>query len=165
MARKISEATPVVALAGGHKLPVLRTDGSNAVAEIPASGLATNDALATKASLSGAQTFEGAQRSSVTDVVSASNQTALNFALNNDFSTTLTENTTLANPTNLVVGQKGRILITQGATARTVAYGSYFKFPGGTIPAVSTTAGATDVLFYDVISATKIAATLVKAFA
>lgn len=156
MGRKISEATPVVELAGGHKLPVLRTDGSNAVAEIPAGGLAK---------LQGTQTFEGAQRGAVTDVTSASNQTALDFSLNNNFATTLTENTTLANPTNMDIGQKGRITITQGATARTVAYGSYFKFPGGTIPAVSTTAGATDILFYDVISATKIAATLVKAFA
>ena len=156
MGRKISEATPVVELAAGHKLPVLRGDGSNGVAEIPAGGLAK---------LQGAQTFSGAQRGAVTVVSSVSNQTALDFSLNNDFATTLTENTTLANPSNMDIGQKGRIIITQGETARTVAYGSYFKFPTGTVPTVSPTVGVTDILFYDVISATRIAATLVKAFA
>ena len=122
-------------------------------------------ALAAKADLVGAQTFSGGQRSSSTAVSSASASTALDFALNNDFTTTLTENTTLANPTNLVVGQKGRITITQAAAAKTVAYGSYFKFAGGTIPSVSTGSGAIDILFYDVIAGDKIAATLVKAFA
>ena len=152
---KISELPGSGGLLAGDFIPVVRA-GANAKATVPTGGLA---------GLSGPQTFSGAQRSSTTAVVSAANQTALDFSSNNDFSTTLSENTTLANPSNLVVGQKGRITITQGATARTVAYGSYFKFPGGTVPAVSTKAGAVDVLFYDVISATQIAANLVKGFA
>jgi hypothetical protein len=90
---------------------------------------------------------------------------AVNFALNNDFSHTLSENTTIDNPSNIVVGQKGRIMITQDSTPRTVAYGSYFKFPAGVVPTVSTGSGALDVLYYDVLSATVIAANLVKGFA
>lgn len=122
--------------------------------------------LEAKADLSAAQTFEGAQRSSTTVLTSASASVAIDMALNNDFSLTMTENTTLANPTNLVAGQKGRIVITQDAgTARTMAFGSYWTFAGGTDPTLSTDLGATDVLFYDVLSETKIAANLVKAFA
>ena len=72
----------------------------------------------------------------------------------------------MANPTNLVAGQKGRIVITQDAgTARTMAFGSYWKFAGGTDPVLSTGLGAVDILFYDVISSTEVVANLVKAFA
>lgn len=156
MGTKLSEVTPVVDLAAGDGMPILRAGGSNALGKVPAGGFAK---------LQGAQSFSGAQRSSSTVLTSASSSTAIDLSLNNDFTTTLSENTTFANPTNMVAGQKGRITITQGATVRTVAYGSYFKFPGGTVPAVTATAGATDVLFYDVISATKIVANLVKGFA
>lgn len=118
-----------------------------------------------KANLEGAQTFSGAQRTSTTTLTSVSASVAVDMSLNNDFALTTTENTTLANPTNAVAGQKGRIVITQGATARTMAFGSYYKFPGGTDPALTTTAGAIDVLFYEVKSSTEILCNLVKAFA
>ncbi|MDD3030324.1 MAG: hypothetical protein PHS57_08660 [Alphaproteobacteria bacterium] len=156
MGRKISEATPVVPLAGGHKLPILRTDGSNAVGEVPAGGFAKRE---------GEQQFSGAQRNSVSTLTSVSNSTAVDLSLNNDFTMVMQENTTLANPTNIVPGQKGRIAILQGDTARTMGFGSYWKFAGGTVPTLSTTANATDILFYDVISDTQIAASLVKGFA
>jgi hypothetical protein len=77
----------------------------------------------------------------------------------------LTENTTFSNPTNVVAGQAGRIAITQGASSYTVAYGSYFLFPGGVTPTISTAAGALDVLYYDVIDSTHIACNIVQAFA
>ncbi|MFH1158911.1 MAG: hypothetical protein V1721_08585 [Pseudomonadota bacterium] len=118
------------------------------------------------AAIGAAQTFSGGQRTNATALTSSAASIAVNLALNNDFTHTLTENTTLANPTNIVVGQKGRIFLTQDAvTPRTLAYGSFYKFPGGTIPALSTTVNAVDVLYYDVLSATQIACNLVKGFA
>jgi hypothetical protein len=84
------------------------------------------------------------------------------FALANNFSVTLGGNRTLANPTNLTAGQSGVIVITQDGTgSRTLAYGSNFKFPGGTAPTLTTTAAAVDVLAYYVESASRITARLV----
>jgi len=84
------------------------------------------------------------------------------FAAANNFSVTLGGNRTLANPTNLVAGQSGVIVITQDGTgSRTLAYGSYFKFSSGTAPTLTTTASAVDVLAYYVESSTRITAKLV----
>ena len=75
----------------------------------------------------------------------------------NNFSVTLAGNRTLANPTNITAGQSGSIFITQDGTgSRTLAYGSYFKFVGGTAPVLSTTAAAVDRLDYVVKSSTAI---------
>jgi hypothetical protein len=82
-----------------------------------------------------------------------------NFSSGNNFSLTLGGNRTLANPTNLLAGQSGTIVITQDATGgRTLAYDSYWKYPGGAanIPALTTTGSATDVLGYYVESTTRI---------
>jgi hypothetical protein len=74
-----------------------------------------------------------------------------------DFTVTLGGNRTLSNPTNTKVGQRGRIRVVQDGTgSRTLAYGSNYEFAGGTAPTLTTTAGAEDVLYYDVISATRI---------
>jgi hypothetical protein len=85
------------------------------------------------------------------------------FSLANNYSVTLGGNRTLANPTNLTAGQSGAIVITQDGTgSRTLAYGSYWKFPGGTAPTLTTTASAVDVLVYYVESATRITARLLS---
>lgn len=125
---------------------------------------AARTALETSA-LAVAQTFSGGQRTAASVLTSTSNSTAIDLSLNNDFTATLTENTTFANPSNITIGQKGRIAITQASSAKTVAYGSYFKFPSGTVPTVSTGNGARDNLYYDVVSATEIDCNLVKGFA
>lgn len=79
------------------------------------------------------------------------------FAVRNNFSVTLAGNRTLTNPNNPAVGQSGIIYITQDGTgSRTLAYGSYWKFPGGTAPTLTTTAAAVDALVYTVRSATSI---------
>jgi len=85
------------------------------------------------------------------------------FNTANNYSVTLGGNRTLANPTNLTAGQSGAIVITQDGTgSRTLAYGSYWKFPGGTAPTLTTTASAVDVLVYYVESATRITARLLS---
>lgn len=76
---------------------------------------------------------------------------------------TLAGNRTLGNPTNTVNGRTGLIEIKQDGTgSRTLAYGSSWKFNNGVAPTLTTTAGARDLLFYQVISSTVIYATLVK---
>jgi len=78
-----------------------------------------------------------------------------------DFILTLNGNRTLANPTNTKVGQKGRLIIQQDATgSRTLTWGSNFKFANATPPTLSTTANATDVLYYDIRSSSYIIITL-----
>lgn len=65
----------------------------------------------------------------------------------NNFRVTLGGNRTLANPTNLIDGQVFNIRIKQDATgSRTLAYGSKYKFPGGSAPALSTAANALDFM-------------------
>lgn len=80
---------------------------------------------------------------------------------------TLGGNRTLANPTNLVAGDVLNLRIVQDGTgSRTLAYGSKWKFPGGTVPVLSTAAGAVDFLSaqYDATADT-LFAVLNKAFA
>lgn len=81
------------------------------------------------------------------------------------FSVTLAGNRTLANPSNQVAGQSGRILVKQDATgSRTLGYGTAWKFAGGT-PTLSTAANAVDMIVYDVQASGEIYATLAKGFA
>lgn len=80
-----------------------------------------------------------------------------------NFSVTLGGNRTLSNPTNIASGASGVIVITQdGVGSRTLAYGSYWKFPGGTAPTLTTTANAVDVLCWYVESSTRITARLLN---
>jgi hypothetical protein len=84
------------------------------------------------------------------------------FEASNNFSLTLTGTATLANPTNLAAGQSGVIVITQDGTgSRTMSYGSYWKFAGGSAPTLTTTASAVDILAYYVDSTTRITARLI----
>ena len=79
------------------------------------------------------------------------------FGTANNFSVTLAGNRTLANPTNLIAGQSGIIYVSQDATGnRTLAYGSYWKFPNAAAPTLTTTASATDALVYVVRNSTSI---------
>ena len=118
--------------------------------------------LSTYADLAVAQSFTAAQRGAVVALTYAATVTP-DFALANNYSLALTGNVTLANPTNLVAGQGGVIVLSQdGSGSRTAAFGSYFKFPSGTAPTLTTTASAVDVLAYQVESATRITARLVS---
>ena len=105
-----------------------------------------------------AQSFTAAQRGSVSALTSAATITP-DLAVANNYSLSLATNTTLANPTNITAGQSGTIVITNGGSY-TMAFGSYWKFPGGTAPTL--TASATDVLAYYVESSTRITARLIS---
>lgn len=108
-----------------------------------------------------AQSFTAAQRGAITSLTDGATITP-DFALANNFSVTLGGNRTLANPTSLTAGQSGCIWITQDGTgSRTLAYGSYWDFTGGTAPTLTTTANGVDCLVYAVQSSTKITAQLI----
>ena len=114
-----------------------------------------------------ANTFTGAQIGTVTALTSSGASIAINLATNNNFSHTLTENTTLANPSNVVAGQSGSIAFTQHASSpKTLAYGSNWVFAalenGGADPALTATNSALDVLSYYVVNSTTILAHLSK---
>jgi len=79
------------------------------------------------------------------------------FGANQNFTVTLGDNRTLANPTNIVVGQTGSIFLVQDGTgSRTLSFGTYYDFAGGTAPTLSTTAAAVDRIDYIVRTATSI---------
>jgi hypothetical protein len=108
------------------------------------------------------QSFTVAQRGTITALTDGATITP-DFAAANNFSVTLGGSRTLANPTNLTAGQSGTIVITQDGTgSRTLAYGSYFKFAGGTAPTLTTTAAAVDVIGYFVESSTRITARILN---
>ena len=89
------------------------------------------------AQLAGDQTFTGAQRGAINALTDGAT-IAPDFSAGNNFSVTLGGNRTLANPTNAVAGQGGVICITQDATGgRTLAFGSNYKFPSGSVPSLS----------------------------
>lgn len=118
------------------------------------------DASITVAGTDAVQSYSKAQRGAITALTDGATITP-DFSAANNFSVTLGGNRTLANPTNQTAGQSGVIVITQDATgSRTLAYGTYWKFPSGTAPTLTTTANAVDVLVYYVESSTRISAKL-----
>ena len=80
-----------------------------------------------------------------------------NFNDSCNFTVTLGDSRTMANPINLVAGQSGSMFIVQDATGgRTLAWGTYWKFSGGTAPTLSTTANAVDRVDYIIKSSTEV---------
>jgi hypothetical protein len=136
-------------------------DGSGNVGALGTITSGVGTALTGVAKLT-ANTFTGAQTGGVTSLTSTAASIAINLATNNNFSHTTTENTTLAAPSSPVAGQSGVIVITQGATARTLAYNTFYKFAGGTVPALTATASAVDSFAYYVESATRATCQLIK---
>lgn len=162
-----STTTFTLPSADGSTGQPLQTNGSGTLSftTLPISGGgtgATTLAGANIAVTNAAQTFTGAQRGAVTALTSSSNSIAINLATNNNFSYTTSENSTLASPSNPVAGQSGIITITQGGTARTLAYNTFYKFAGGTVPTLTATAGAVDVFAYYVTSSSAATCQLIK---
>lgn len=94
--------------------------------------------------LAGGNTFTGAQTVAYVGLLDTGS-IATDGALSNSFAVTLAGNRTLENPTNLRDGGIYNWRIKQDGTgSRTLAYGSKFKWPGGTAPTLSTAAGRVD---------------------
>ena len=83
----------------------------------------------------------------------------------NNFLVTLGGNRTLAAPSNATTGQTGSIYVVQDGTGnRTLSYNTVWKFPGGSVPAATSTSGAVDMLVYNVRSAATIDTVMLKDF-
>ena len=110
----------------------------------------------TVAGLSIAETFTAQQRGAISVLTDGATITP-DFSLGNNYSVTLGGNRTLANPTNLTAGATGSIFISQDGTgSRTLSWGSYWDFAGGTAPTLTTTASAVDRIDYVVRTTTSI---------
>lgn len=94
----------------------------------------------------GGNTFTGEQ--TVTPVALADGATInTDASLSNSFTVTLGGNRTLADPTNTLDGVILQWKIKQDGTgSRTLAYGSKFKWVGGSVPVLTATAGARDFI-------------------
>lgn len=141
----------------------LQNGGSNVVVDTDiGSTVQSYDADTAKTDV--AQTYSAGQRGTITALTDGATITP-DLAASNNFSVTLAGNRTLANPTNIVAGQSGSVFITQDATgSRTLAFGSYWDFAGGTAPTLSTDAASVDRIDYVVRSATSIHAVFTAAY-
>ena len=81
-----------------------------------------------------------------------SNTVSLNLANGNFFSWTTNVAITVANPTNANVGHCGSIIVTSNGNY-TVSFAENWRFPAGTAPTLSTTAGQQDRIDYIVVAA------------
>ena len=119
-------------------------------------GVTSNNSAKTMALLENVQTFTAAQRAAITTLTDAATITP-DFSANNNFTVTLGGARTIANPTNLVAGQSGSLFVVQDGTGgRTASWGSYWDWPNGSAPSLSTAANAIDRVDYIVRSATSI---------
>lgn len=138
-----SGAKGLVPASGGGTVNFPRADGSWVAA----------------AQLAVPQNFTAAQGITPVALTDGAN-IATNAALGNIFTVTLGGNRTLDNPTNLVAGRTYAWIVTQDGTGgRTLAYGSFFDFPGGTAPTLSTGAADVDLIVGIAISTTRILCT------
>ncbi|WP_451985943.1 hypothetical protein [Azospirillum endophyticum] len=113
----------------------------------------------------GVATFFKAVRGN-TSTLTGSGVVTPDFSVANYFQATLTGNITLDTPTNYTIGQGGSITFRQDGSGNRVLSGasSIWKFPGGTLPVLSTGANAVDKLVYECVSGGEIHATLIKDF-
>lgn len=103
----------------------------------------------TVACLGQQQAFTKQQNASVASLTSTSNSIAWDLSTQQSAKHTFTENTTLANPTNMVDGGTYVLRLIQHASSpKTLAFGNAYKWPGGTAFVVSPTNSAVDVLTF-----------------
>ena len=113
---------------------------------------------------SGIITAEAGAIAEIDTLTSASTVTP-DFAASCNFTLTLGTNVLLENPSNLTAGQSGSIfLIQDGTGSRTLSFGTYWDFAGGTPPTISTVGGSVDRLDYIVRSSTSIHAVVTLAY-
>jgi len=78
-----------------------------------------------------------------------------NFLASTFFEIVLTGNVTIANPTGITAPAFGEFTIVQDGTgSRTATWGSYWKWPNGSAPTLSTGANAVDVISFYVRNGT-----------
>ncbi|MBF0094815.1 MAG: hypothetical protein HQL34_09755, partial [Alphaproteobacteria bacterium] len=86
------------------------------------------------------QSFTKSQHAAPVAVTSSGGHITLDLSLSNVFTHTMTENTVLDNPAGMTAGRAVHLIVTQHASSpKTMAFGGYWKFAGGTAPALTAT--------------------------
>ena len=108
--------------------------------------------------ITGVKTYNAAAIAEVTTLSNASSTVAVDLSLSNNFTLTLNGTVgTIGAPTNAVAGQSGSIFLVQDSTgSRTTGWHNNWKFAGGTVPTLTTTANAVDRVDYICKSSTEI---------
>jgi hypothetical protein len=109
--------------------------------------LTAPDADVTIAGLEKAQEFTKTQNFNATTLVDGAS-ISWDASANQVTSVTITDNRTMAAPTNLVDGAVYLLMIKDGTGSRTMSWNAVFKFTGGTAPTLTTTASAKDILVF-----------------
>ena len=105
------------------------------------------------------QSFSAAQRGAIVALTSSASQ-VIDMSLGNHFSLAIAVSGTMATPVNPQPGQSGAIIITQNATAKTLAFSPFWKWSGTSTGALSTATGTVDSLKYFVMTSTSAEASL-----
>lgn len=96
-----------------------------------------------------AQTYSKQQNPAIATLTSSGNSIAWNLDDGQSAVHTFTEDTTLANPTNMVNGGTYILRLIQHASSpKTLAFGNAYKWPGGVAPTISSTNSAIDVIVF-----------------
>lgn len=134
------------------------TDNGNGTVTIAVTGIGTTieGYDATIAKTGAVNSWTKGQRGTPVALTSAAASIAIDLDLANNFTHTLTENTTLVAPTNAVAGQSGVIVFTQHASApKTLAYNAFWNYTTAAAPTLTATNSAVDLLSYYIESATR----------
>lgn len=101
----------------------------------------------------------------VTIAVSDTSIFAVNMQAGNNFVFQVSADSTLRQPDNINVGQQGIIYVIQDATSggKTLSFANDFKFNNGTVPTITTSISAVDLLAYSVRSV-EVSASVTTAF-
>lgn len=164
--KNVSDALEADDIAAGQLCTVVYDATNKWTLQVPGAPTVTfatatqfRDDTAGSLTLSPAVVWDAAEPVALT---SSSNSTAWDMDSGINFTLSLGENTTIANPSNEKPGQSGYLKITQDATgSRTVAWGTHYVFAGGTAPTATTTANAVDVFLYVVLAADQVLVTSV----
>lgn len=133
---------------GGVILATTTATVNSVVAGSGLSGGTINTSGTISLNLASVNNWTGAQRGAPVTLTSAATITP-DFSAGNNFYLLLTQNGTLAFPTNVVAGQAGQIEIINGTTsAFTLAINSGYHQPGGVAITITATAAARDILSY-----------------
>ena len=157
------EVITIVNSGGTSQLDAARVDLSSVAALSGATftgpiTVPTGSTLSGYAEFDTVQTFTKAQRGAVV-ALGGSGVVTPDFSAANNFTMTLSGNTTIAFPSGVASGQSGAIRIEQGNNY-TVSYSGNWQFPDGTAPTNTTTSGAADLLVYYAHTTTGITAQL-----
>ena len=148
--------------AGGltsNTLNVTNLQAGNVVFDHIATTFSASPTFSAAATFSGASQHNGPSRGRFVTLghlkgegAVTANTVTLNMANGNFFSWTTKVNVTVANPTNANTGQCGSLIVTSNG-AYTVSFAENWRFPAGTAPTLSATAGLQDRIDYIVVAA------------